>query len=231
MAQQWLSIVEYARAFSISDMTIRRRIKTGKLSATLKDGKYFIPVNVADLPQKEERSQPQVAIPEHQQVPNSFPAGYMSHDPVPTESSKAGGGERYGTFAPWQKTQVQSSADKHPHLRTPQSLQKKWCPDESSQSPEEPEPSFDAFDAKKLISVCENFMAKLSDHNEELARSFENKILYLEKTVEIKEAKILELNQKIEDLQLLVEIFEGKTPTNKPVRSHANIEALARYSA
>lgn len=43
MAEQWLSIIEYARAYSISDMTVRRRIKTGKLKAVLKDGKYYIP--------------------------------------------------------------------------------------------------------------------------------------------------------------------------------------------
>ncbi len=46
MAQQWLSIVEYARAFSVSDMTVRRRIKTGKLQSVLRDGKYYIPVEV-----------------------------------------------------------------------------------------------------------------------------------------------------------------------------------------
>ena len=45
MAEKWLSIVEYARAYSISDMTVRRRIKNGKLNAVLKDGKYFIPVD------------------------------------------------------------------------------------------------------------------------------------------------------------------------------------------
>ena len=47
MQQEWLSIVEYARAFDVSDMTIRRRIKNGKLRAVLKDGKYFIPVEGA----------------------------------------------------------------------------------------------------------------------------------------------------------------------------------------
>lgn len=45
MAEQWMSIVEYARSFSVSDMTVRRRIKNGKLHAVLKDGKYFIPVD------------------------------------------------------------------------------------------------------------------------------------------------------------------------------------------
>jgi hypothetical protein len=47
MAEQWMSIVEYARSFSVSDMTVRRRIKNGKLHAVLKDGKYFIPVDGA----------------------------------------------------------------------------------------------------------------------------------------------------------------------------------------
>ncbi|MES2744565.1 MAG: hypothetical protein V4655_04020 [Bdellovibrionota bacterium] len=44
MADQWLSIVEYARTHAISDMTIRRRIKTGRIKAVLKEGKYYIPV-------------------------------------------------------------------------------------------------------------------------------------------------------------------------------------------
>ncbi len=44
MADQWLSIVEYARTHAISDMTIRRRIKTGRIKAVLRDGKYYIPV-------------------------------------------------------------------------------------------------------------------------------------------------------------------------------------------
>ena len=46
MAEQWLSIVEYARTFDVSDMTIRRRIRTGRIKAVLREGKYFIPVSV-----------------------------------------------------------------------------------------------------------------------------------------------------------------------------------------
>ena len=45
MGQRWLSIVEYARTYSVSDMTVRRRIKNGKLQAQLKEGKYYIPVD------------------------------------------------------------------------------------------------------------------------------------------------------------------------------------------
>lgn len=45
MDDQWMSIVEYARVHGISDMTIRRRIKTGRLAAVLRDGKYYIPAD------------------------------------------------------------------------------------------------------------------------------------------------------------------------------------------
>ena len=56
MAQQWMSIIEYARQFSVSDMTVRRRIKNGKLYATLKEGKYFIPVDADHSPHSEGES-------------------------------------------------------------------------------------------------------------------------------------------------------------------------------
>lgn len=58
MAEQWLSIVEYARRYKISDMTIRRRIKTGKLQAVLQEGKYFIPMSGIDKPQQEPSRDP-----------------------------------------------------------------------------------------------------------------------------------------------------------------------------
>lgn len=43
MSDHWLSIVEYARRHNISDMTVRRRIKSGRLHAVLREGKYYIP--------------------------------------------------------------------------------------------------------------------------------------------------------------------------------------------
>ena len=42
MLSSWVSISEYARSNNISDMTVRRRIKSGKLSAVMRDGKYYI---------------------------------------------------------------------------------------------------------------------------------------------------------------------------------------------
>ena len=45
--KEWLSIIQYARNFGVSDMTVRRRIKTGKLKAVLRDGKYYIPIHLS----------------------------------------------------------------------------------------------------------------------------------------------------------------------------------------
>ena len=42
MSEQWLTIIEYARNKCVSGMTIRRRIKSGKLSAVIRNGKYYI---------------------------------------------------------------------------------------------------------------------------------------------------------------------------------------------
>jgi hypothetical protein len=53
MAEQWLSIVEFARRYKISDMTIRRRIKTGKLQAVLQEGKYYIPMSEIEKAQQD----------------------------------------------------------------------------------------------------------------------------------------------------------------------------------
>ncbi len=60
MAEQWLSIVEYARKFAISDMTVRRRIKNGKIKAILKEGKYYIPSSGRSDPLDEEKPSPSV---------------------------------------------------------------------------------------------------------------------------------------------------------------------------
>ncbi|MDE3270049.1 MAG: hypothetical protein OYH77_07175 [Pseudomonadota bacterium] len=42
MQHEWVSISEYARRFNLSEITVRRRIKQGRINAELKNGKYFI---------------------------------------------------------------------------------------------------------------------------------------------------------------------------------------------
>ena len=57
MQDGWISINDYARKFKVSDITVRRRIKQGKIPAELKNGKYYIradyqePSTITEQPQ------------------------------------------------------------------------------------------------------------------------------------------------------------------------------------
>lgn len=46
----WISINEYARKFNVSDITVRRRIKQGRIPAELKNGKYYIRADQRETP-------------------------------------------------------------------------------------------------------------------------------------------------------------------------------------
>ena len=82
-SQKWLSIVEYARTYSISDMTVRRRIKTGKLDAVLKDGKYFIPVSPEFRPRTLNVGQ---GLPQFQERVTSTKSSEQSNSQNPNET-------------------------------------------------------------------------------------------------------------------------------------------------
>lgn len=58
MSGSWMSIIEYAREYNVSDMTVRRRIKTGRLNAELREGKYYIPVGESPGEKPQEASMP-----------------------------------------------------------------------------------------------------------------------------------------------------------------------------
>lgn len=91
MAEQWLSIVEYARTYAISDMTVRRRIKTGRLKAVLKEGKYYIPVDPSPEPRGD---RPPAQIPSQRLEPiKQAPLSYgkppvLNDKPEPTPLAK-----------------------------------------------------------------------------------------------------------------------------------------------
>lgn len=210
MSQKWLSIVEYARAFNISDMTIRRRIKTGKLSATLKEGKYFIPVDEETLAQAPSSQNPpshplahSTTHPTHQ--PNHSPHNYHHHGPAGVSASLAARAQNNTSpyYAAIPATPTEGNPPPPAAALTPQ-------PTSSS--------------THEFINICQRFMSHIGQQNQDLKASYDNKILYLEKTLELKDLKITELNQKIEDLQLLVEMFEGKKPPHShhlPPRMHS----------
>ncbi len=65
MSGPWMSIIEYARQYNVSDMTVRRRIKTGRLNAELREGKYYIPVQASG-----DRNRKNIQNTEHKPVSN-----------------------------------------------------------------------------------------------------------------------------------------------------------------
>lgn len=95
MSEQWLSIIEYARKYGISDMTIRRRIKTGRIKAVLRDGKYFIPASAANVFEEKSSFQEKEPFfseafpekkdtfvrPEQYEIKKSLPTQFFDHQP------------------------------------------------------------------------------------------------------------------------------------------------------
>lgn len=220
--QRWLSIVEYARAFHISDMTIRRRIKTGKLSATLKDGKYYIPVS-EDVFQSSQISQ--TSLQHNKSAVPAVRGGashYLKHHQhnIPKQSQPASVSIGVQSHAGLYNGQTQDpvlpqsveSLASQSHVSTASSAV--VTPSGPSGNQKQV-----AVDVDQLFSTCQSFMQKISQQNKDLQTSYENKILYLEKSLMLKDQAIAQLQQKIEDLQLLVQIFEGKQPCSSSVSS------------
>src|SRR6478735_12847089 len=89
MAEQWLSIVEYARTFAVSDMTVRRRIKTGKLQAVLKEGKYYIPVGPGTAAEAAEFAAAEARQANEPVLPPPAPAPIFKEEPAPANIQAA----------------------------------------------------------------------------------------------------------------------------------------------
>lgn len=76
MLAGWISINEYARRFNISDITVRRRIKQGKIPAELKNGKYYIRNDQQETPPLSGQSKGQLPPPPSKDAmsePNASP--------------------------------------------------------------------------------------------------------------------------------------------------------------
>jgi hypothetical protein len=170
MSEKWVSIVEYARHYNISDMTVRRRIKTGKLKSVLKEGKYY--VQLSSL------------------APNSPPGQPVS---VPQAANPN-----------WQ-TPYPSSPPPSPPL----------VPAAAPTSPftSAPGPAVDS----KLVTFCELALKKLSDSEKWLEEKYKSQFESLKKEIDLLQEKLntkhnteIELKQKIEDLQTLLQLIEQK---------------------
>jgi len=213
-----MSIVEYARTFSVSDMTIRRRIKTGKLRAELRDGKYYIPVrsgaemqrHASDemdscfdsegmgFPVTQARgTQPQVTRPQVQQrtVQESLRPIQPSADRRVTYSEPV---QTRPSAEPSLQTRYNSPvlSEQHYSQTTNMQLQKPAA----TLSP----------DVNRIVEMCESAIKSFSNMERRLEEQYKIRTSMLESKLAARDAEIESLQQKIQDLQLLISILEKK---------------------
>ena len=209
MAEQWLSIVEYARATGISDMTIRRRIRTGKIKAELKDGKYFIPlavdhatgaVIVNKQPQQSYSSHPVKNHPNPgRPVERSLPIIRRAEDEMYLASDAHVSPAHIPSSRPQQST----------HSNLTQNITA-W----SSLPGNLTNPLVDAglasVEARALIEFCDRALEQAKTTVESVEGKYGARLESLSANLRNKDHEIKALNQQIEDLQLLVQILERK---------------------
>jgi hypothetical protein len=198
MAEHWLSIVEYARTFGISDMTIRRRIRTGKIQAYLRDGKYYIPID----------SDPATGQPVKQSArmkPDAKPSTESSNTPAMKSHPSA---ER--TIP--QIRDPQRSEDSRQNSFYPskasQPLQFGQIPDRIS-TPVSSNPEV-SVEAMALLKYCNSSLETAKDIEKHVESHYSAKLEATRQQVINRDAEIKKLSQQIEDLQLLVEILERR---------------------
>jgi hypothetical protein len=232
MSEQWMSIVEYARTFDISDMTVRRRIRTGKIQAVLKEGKYYIPMrsSAKHTPAQPMHDSPQI----NTQMNNPF----ESHDDF-----------RDTTAKPSQRAQQQKGVHKKMHgpQHAPRIPQDRITREPSPAAalshglPNNPEraisstrslsketPNREPSAILKLIEIMQEDNRKITDKvdkvfescqlsqdslqliHEKLEQNYRNKIGTLEAISKAKDSEVEQLNQKVQDLQLLISILERR---------------------
>lgn len=207
MADQWYSIVEYAREFAVSDMTVRRRIKTGRLPAVLRDGKYYIPVDSKGRPSQEavqQATQPQTVRKE-----TPAPIQRSHHNPpAHTEMIVV----KASAHAPTKNTfsMPERVVQANPVVRKPRILTQA-----SSVIPESIRESFDnvetaSMDAAALLNFCEATLRKLTDAENRVEAHCQSRLQHFESDLRAKDLELVQLRQQVEDLQLLVKILEKK---------------------
>lgn len=187
MAEQWLSIVEYARTFAVSDMTVRRRIKTGKLRAVLREGKYYIPLSEGDhfieeepLNELQPRQAPrQISRPLlGSEVTAAGPASVGEEKPLSDL-----GQSRYGASTKTLPSQITQ------HLQRSDST---------------------LVDSQALLHFCEQSMTRISSIERHIQDSFQQRLQNLETQLKLKDGVIVQLKQQVEDLQMLVKLMEQR---------------------
>jgi predicted site-specific integrase-resolvase len=222
MAEQWMSIVEYARTYQVSDMTIRRRIKTGKLHAVLKEGKYFIPVVGAHRATDEHEvfdfNEP-TKIAERSSVDNQARRPHPQMQVIRAQNTSHRGAtvraseNSLNSQSSYHSTQAQQVQQRNAVLANglniddgnssdaliPSNLRRPFATQDTS-----------LVDTRALLAFCEASMRKFNELERRQIERFKSKLEALEAVVARKDLEIQNLRQNAEDLQLLVSTLERR---------------------
>lgn len=202
MAEQWLSIVEYARTYSVSDMTVRRRIKTGKLHAVLKEGKYYIPVQVdTGRSVKDMQSTPAPQQPKRDAAPRRPEISVIKGHP---SSQSTFVSTAHSSDMPMQSATVSVNpampvATLPADTPIPQSLRSSL---EST--------PVALVESRALLAFCDGSLRSAANVERKIEEAYRQRLEALSQQVKSKDLEINGLKQQIEDLQLLIQILEKK---------------------
>lgn len=190
MSEQWLSIVEYARKNCLSDMTVRRRIKTGKLHAELREGKYYINNEATESG-------------DNGQVDTL--AATPSQNPPKPEGSLEHPASRH--FQLQAREVITPKGREERHLQTAESAHRELFSDDSAKKI--------VFQLQELSQIVERALQELTDYKTSLEKSssllklsMEERAAKIEQRLENRELKIESLEQQTEDLKTLIKIME-----------------------
>lgn len=227
MAEQWLSIVEYARTFGISDMTIRRRIRTGRIQAYLRDGKYFIPVDKDPLtgePVKQgvkakPEVAPQSAMKSHPAADRTIPT--VRHQASHIDTQMPAERPRSNTHQVQERslgnfpTQASHQTERDQRTQQRQDARVQSYAPQYGQIPgrivsmvaSESEVSVESH---ALLEYCNSSLATVKDIERHIEGRYMAKLETASEQIKNRDAEVARLSQQIEDLQLLVQILERK---------------------
>lgn len=199
---QWLSIVEYARRYQVSDMTVRRRIKTGRLQAVLQDGKYYIPAEEAATGSAPSKPLMASRPPDAYEFNASVQDQKAAPNPIPGPSPTG------------------PSISSNPSvLRPPES--KVFTPMASSpqapvsselSSPSEAHAGTKA--SNQSLAIIQKALNQLDAHLNVANENYAHKEALLKAEIQQKDSEIVRLKQTIEDLQTLISVIEKPESPN-----------------
>lgn len=203
MSDSWMSIIEYARIYNVSDMTVRRRIKTGRLNAELRDGKYYIPIKEG----AQQASLGQVSTKQEIEFEIDLSPTYEEPKEVKMEHREAPLSSRNSEI------QLERLAETF-----------EIALDQVKQREELLKANFES--ERKLLtaklSFAQNFELAIEQikQREDLLKAniesdrkvYAEKINFMASEIKNRDKEISHLKKEIEDLEILIKLFEEKTP-------------------